>query len=317
MWRDSREENHSGEDIIMENRKKGFGGYLMVLASAILWGTLPVISSICYRLGSNGITAGAMRAYLAALIFLIWLLADGSLKKLKLSEVPFYLIYGIAAGGGTFVFYMMAIESLSVSMAAMLLYTAPAFVVIFDRIFYRVPINRYKLAAVAGCFTGSFLVVKGYDLSAFTGSMTGILTGLGAGVSYSLTSVLGKKAKRFHDGKMNSGLMVIFGSLAFLFLKPPYEIGGFSGTLILLYLCLAVVGTVIPYFLYLKGIDQGIDIGAASMIATVEPVVGTVLGAVVLKETLQWPQVLGMGIMIFGILLSVKGQESDPDSSCR
>ncbi len=311
------EKINSGEGRKMEKRKTGYVGYLLVLASAVLWGTLPVISSICYQLGSNGITAGAMRAYLAALIFFVWLLADGSLKKLKLSEVPFYLLYGIAAGGGTFVFYMIAIESLSISMAAMLLYTAPAFVVIFDRVFYKVPITGYKLAAVAGCFAGSFLVVRGYDLSAFTGSLKGILIGLGAGVSYSLTSVLGKKAKRLHDGKMNSGLMVIFGSLAFLFLKPPFQIERPSAMLLLLYLCLAVVGTVIPYFLYLKGIDQGIDIGAASIIATVEPVVGTILGTVLLGQTLQWPQVLGMGIMILGILLSVKGQESDPDSFSR
>lgn len=289
--------------------KRGYMGYVLVFISAVMWGTLPILSSISYKLGSNGLTAGAMRVYLAAVIFIVWLLADGSLKKVKRSEIPFYIFYGVAAGGGTFVFYMVALESLSVSMASMLLYTAPAFVVIFDRIFYKAPITGYKLAAIVGCFAGSFLVVKGYDLSSFTGSLKGILLGLGSGISYSLTSVIGKKAKTLHDGKTNSGLMVIFSSLAFLFLKPPYEISVPSLQLLAIYIGLAVIGTVVPYFLYLKGIDMGIDIGAASIIATVEPIVGTVLGAAVLGEMLEWPQVVGIAMMILGIGLSVKGQE--------
>lgn len=284
---------------------KKYKGYFLVFISAVLWGTLPIFSSLSYMLGSDGLTSGAMRAYLAAIIFIIWLIADGSLKKIRKKEIPFYFVYGIIAGGGTFVFYMVAIEYLSVAMAAMLLYTAPAFVVIFDRILYKVPVTWYKLAAVIGCFAGSFLVVKGYEISTLHTSMKGILIGLGAGISYSMTSVMGKKAKSIHDGKTNSGLMVIFGTLPFFLLKPPFEITVPSKELMLLYVGLAIVGTVVPYFLYLKGIDTGIDIGAASIIATVEPIVGTILGGIVLGETLELPQIFGIVIMIAGIAMSV------------
>lgn len=287
---------------------KNYKGYFLVFISAVLWGTLPIFSSLSYRLGSDGITSGAMRAYLAAVIFIIWLTADGSFKKLRKKEIGFYLLYGIVAGGGTFVFYMVAIEYLSVAMAAMLLYTAPAFVVIFDRILYKVPVTWYKLAAVIGCFAGSFLVVKGYEIGTLHTSVKGILIGLGAGISYSMTSVMGKKAKNMHDGKTNSGLMVIFGTLPFFLLKPPFWITVPSVSLMLLYVGLAIVGTVVPYFLYLKGIDTGIDIGAASIIATVEPIVGTILGVIVLGETLELPQIFGIVIMIAGIAMSVLKQ---------
>lgn len=287
---------------------KKYKGYILIFISAVLWGTLPIFSSLSYKLGSNGITSGAMRAYLAAVIFIIWLAADGSFKKLKREELPFYVFYGIVAGGGTFVCYMVAIEYLSVAMAAVLLYTAPAFVVIFDRLLYKVPLTWYKLAAVIGCFAGSFLVVKGYEIGTLDASAKGIAIGLCSGISYSMTSVLGKKAKTMHDGKTNSGLMVIFGTLPFFFLKSPFQITISSSELMLLYVGLAVVGTVIPYFLYLKGIDTGIDIGAASIIATVEPIVGTLLGVLVLGETLELAQIFGIVIMVAGIVLSVLEQ---------
>ncbi len=41
---------------------KRYKGYILVFISAVMWGTLPIFSSLSYRLGSNGITSGAMRA---------------------------------------------------------------------------------------------------------------------------------------------------------------------------------------------------------------------------------------------------------------
>lgn len=286
----------------MNQKKKG---YLMVASGAIMWGTLPIFTNVGFRLGSDGMTSGAMRAYLAALIYIVWSLADGSFKKLKKSELPFYFLYGIVAGGGTFVFYMIALEHLSVAMSAMLLYTAPAFVILFDRLIYKVPLGKFKLIAVICSFAGSFLVVRGYDFSSLQASFKGILFGLASGFCYSMTSVMGKKAKALHGGRFNSTMMVIFGTLAFLILKPPYTISMPSVKVLLIWIALAVIGTVLPYMFYLKGLSCNIDIGAASIVATVEPIVGTVLGVLVLGQTLELPQVIGILMMLSGIAISV------------
>ena len=50
---------------------------------------------------------------------------------------------------------------------------------------------------------------------------------------------------------------------------------------------------------------MGIDGGMASITATLEPVVGTVLSVLILHDTLEWPQIFGVAIVIVGVSIPV------------
>lgn len=283
-------------------------GVLLILLSALLWGTLPVFSRLVYANGSDPVTAAAWRAYIASAVFLIWFLMDGTLKKLKLHEIPFYSLYGLTGVGGTFLFYMMAIERLSIAMAAMLLYTAPAFVILLNRIFYKEPVTRVKILALCATFGGCFLVVRGYDPAAFTANLGGLLIGLLSGICYSMVTVLGRKAASLHDSRTNAGLMILFGACIFLFLRPPWRLTLPALPLLGGYMGLALLGSVFAYLAYLRGMAQGIEGGIASIIATAEPVIATLLGMLVYGDKLEIWQVLGMVIVFAGILLPLYGK---------
>ncbi len=278
-------------------------GVLFVLLGAAMWATLPIFSRYVYSNGSDPVTAAAWRAYLAAGIFLVWFLADGTLKKLCWKELPFYLLYGVVGVGGTFLFYMLAVERLSTAMAAMLLYTAPAFVILLNRIFYREPITKTKLIALLCTFGGCFLVVRGYDPAALFASGGGILIGLLSGVSYSMVTVLGRAAGRKHDSRTNAGLMILFGSLIFLFLRPPWELTAPSAPLWLGYAGLALIGSVGAYLAYLRGLSCGLEGGVASITATAEPVIATLLGVLCFGDLLEIWQVLGIAVVFTGVAL--------------
>lgn len=278
-------------------------GYLYILISAVLWGTLPIFSTLSYRFGSDALTSAAMRSYLSCMIFLIWMVCDGSLKAVRLKEIPFYALYGIIAGGGTFLCYMTAIEHLSTAMAAILLYTGPAFVIIFDRLIYREAITRTKLMAVLCTFLGCLLVLKAYNIGLLINNLPWVAVGLLSGICYSMTTVMGKKAKDYHCGRFNAGMMCIFGSLVFLTAKPPWEIQIPDPMLWICFIGLAVLGTVLAYAIYLKGLDLIPDGGTASIIATLEPIVGAILGVVFLGDQLDLLQIVGMIIVVVGICL--------------
>ena len=64
-----------------------------------MWATLPVFSRFSYAHGSDSITSAAMRAYLACLVFICWFLADGTFKKVKIKDLPFYICYGLFGVG--------------------------------------------------------------------------------------------------------------------------------------------------------------------------------------------------------------------------
>ena len=294
-------------------------GFWFVVLGAMQWATLPLFSRFVYANGSDPLTAAAFRGYIASAIFLIWFLCKGKLKGVTLREIPFYLCYGIFGVGGTFVFYMIAIDLLSTSMASMLLYTAPAFVIIFSRIFFGDPITKIKLAGLLCTLGGCFLVVRGYDFSSFSGNLTGILIGLASGICYSMVTILGRIANKKHDSTTNTGLMTMLGSLMFLFIKPPWTLsmptlplwGGYAG--------LAVIGSIGAYLAYLKGLSSGLDGGLASMTATLEPVLATTLGVLVLGDPIEIWQIAGIAVVLCGIGLPLfwKGSGTDAQPACK
>lgn len=281
----------------------GRRGLLFVLLGAACWGTLPVFARWAYAAGSDPLTAAAMRAYLSAAVFLVWFLLRGRFKTVKLRELPFYFGYGVFAVGGTYLFNMTAVRELSTSMAVMMLYTAPAFVILFSKLFFHEPITKMKLLALLCTVAGCLLVVKAYRFSELSGNLRGILFGLLSGISYSMTTVLGRKAGSMHDGLTNAGLILIAGACLFLFVRPPWTIPTPSLPLFADYAGLALFGSVLAYIFYLKGLETGLDGGVASITATAEPVIATLLGVTLLGDTLEWPQAAGIAIVVLGIAL--------------
>jgi drug/metabolite transporter (DMT)-like permease len=63
--------------------------------------------------------------------------------------------------------------------------------------------------------------------------------------------------------------------------------------------------------LYLSGIDRGIDGGTASIIATFEPIVAIIFGIVIFNESIEFLQILGIIIVLFGIALPVLNNKAN------
>ena len=75
--------------------------------------------------------------------------------------------------------------------------------------------------------------------------------------------------------------------------KP--EIGVYSAFVILFV-------TLFPYLCYTKGLS-GMENGTASVIASVEPVVATVLGVIVYKEEMDIVMFFGMSLVLVSVML--------------
>ena len=281
--------------------KKTGSGAVYIISAAVLWGFFPVFTRMLYAEGISVADAVAARAIVAALTYLIWGLLGGVFKGLKGKDYLFLAFYGVCSVLGTYLFYALAIKYLSAAMAAMLLYTAPAFVILFDRLLYGEPITRVKLIALAAAFIGSCLVVRIYDLESLVLNWQGIVLGLLAGISYSMLTVIGRKAiGRGYTPLQNTFVPSISVGLIFCVAVPPWTIAMPSAKVALCYLAVGIIGSVLPYFFYLKGLSSGIGGAAASILANVEPVAATLFGMIFFADTLELWQILGMAIVLFG-----------------
>ena len=296
----------------MHNDHIQLKGMLYIAAAGMCWGMIPIFSRIAYQAGGDPMTAAAVRAFIAAPVFLLWLIFSGALRKFSPRHIPFYLLYGTVAYAGTSFLYMLTVRNLNSSMAAVLQYTSPAFVILLGRIFYKEPITGKKLLALACTFGGCLLVVRAYDITMFKANLPGILLGFLSGFCFSMTTIVGKRAERLYPGSTSAGLMIVLGSAAFLFVKPPWQISGLQPTAVAAYIGLALVSTVMSYLLYFRGLHTGIDGGVASMTSTTEPVCAALLGRFLFQDSLEILQILGIVLVIGGIclpLLSGKKEE--------
>ena len=277
-----------------------------IFMASVFWGTLPLFTKFLYQNGASALEAAAMRAYLAAVVYLI---VFGAIKRklagVRLKELPFYLGFGSITITGIFVFYALALKELSSAMAVILLYTAPAFVTILSRFIYKEKINGHKLAGLILTVGGCFLVVKGYDPEAMKGSFKGIFYGLMSGLCYCMLTIIAKKGLTKHSPQVNSTMNTTCGALVFLLICPPWTITVDGPTMFFGFLGLAVFGTVFPSLFYFMGLERGLDLGQASILASLEPFFATLFGFFLLHESLAVPQVFGLGLTLLGAVLPV------------
>lgn len=277
-------------------------GPLLVAGAGTLWGTIGVAAKSAFRYGISPADVALWRAGGAFAVLLAAALAiRRDALRIAPGDLPMFALHGAVGVAAFMTVYLTAIRLSTVATAAMLLYTAPAWVTLLARVFFNEPLGPRKLAAVMCTVAGSALVVRAYDPAALRLDLPGVLAGLASGLTYALYSVVGKHALRRYAPFTTVLFALGFGS-AFLLLAlrrwptlpPPAALPG------VLYLVL--VPTVLAYLLYTAGLGL-MEAGRASIVATVEPVVAALLG-VLLGELFHGWQWVGGGLVLAGVALS-------------
>lgn len=279
-------------------------GILCILLAALCWGFLPLLTRSLSALGISPAASATMRALVAAVILVILGCAKKDSLRFSSSKMLLYMaVMGIFTTAGMYLFYMSAVDLLSTAMASMLLYTAPAFVILLSRIFYKEPITGKKLLCLILTLAGSALVVRIYDPASLFVNAAGIALGLASGVCYSLVTVMGRKALLYCSSTAVATWPVISGTLILVCITPPWQIDMSSPVLIVLYLLLGLIGSVLPLLLYNKGLALGVEGGQAGILATIEPVVATLTGVVAFGDVLEGLQIAGIASVLAGAAL--------------
>jgi len=172
-------------------------GAVLVASAGALWGTIGVAAKGAFRFDISPVDAALWRAGGAFLILLLAALAaNRRVLLVQARDLPMFAAYGLIGVALFMTVYFYAIRLATVATAAMLLYTAPAWVTLLARVFFHEALTTRKLAAVLLTFAGSALAVRAYDPAALRVNVAGVSTGLAAGLTYALYSIFGKRARR-------------------------------------------------------------------------------------------------------------------------
>lgn len=209
---------------------------------------------------------------------LFFLAADRSVFRIRLKHLPYFFGTGVVSVLLFTLCYFTCQQLCSLAVAAILLYTAPTFVVLLSAILWRDRITGRKLAALVITFLGCTFV-SGVWSGSLTVTLWGLVLGVASGFFYGLYSIFGRYALEHYKPFTVTFYTFLFAGIGSLAVLRPAELkAGFSQPAMgLLALGLVVVSTVLPYLLYTKGLSQ-VDSGKASILASVEPVVAALGG---------------------------------------
>lgn len=293
--------------------------YLLVGAGAVLWGGIGIFIDGLDRAGFTSLQIVALRVVSATLMLLFYLLIrNPKLLRIRVKDSVYFLGTGVLSISFFNWCYFTAIKEISLSVAVILLYTGPAFVVIMSRIFFGERFTKQKMGALLLTTAGCALVVELVPFSSKAVSWYGILIGLGSGFGYALYSIFGKTALNRYPTMTILFYTFLTASLVMFPLSGLYKPESMAllgtGSSVMWTLGLGFFPTVLAYLLYTEGLSK-IEAGKASITAMLEPVAATLLGVSIFDELLSVLQILGMIFVLASVaLIQFRMKPVCPDS---
>lgn len=280
-------------------------GSVLIIIAGVFWGSMGLFVRALTEYGFNSIQIVALRLTVAALVFIALSLALGRGRwRISARDIPLFLGLGLGSILFFTVCYFTAIGMMTLSAAAILLYTSPIWVMLMSCLFFKERITLTKLAALVCAFGGCVLV------SGVSGgiSTAGLIIGLCSGIGYGLYSILGSVAlKKYPPLTVTAGTFTVAAIGAWFVCTPGELVGRLSlcpdlAELIALIVITGIVTAVVPFAAYTVGLKYT-EPGRAAILATVEPMVATLFGAAVFGEAITLSSALGVLLILGAIVL--------------
>ena len=272
-------------------------GTILILTAGVLWGLMGLFVRNLNDFGITSMQIVALRAIFTTLMMIVvTLVYDRKLFKIKIRDCWCFFGTGICSIVFFNFCYFRTITLTSLSVAAVLLYTAPIMVMIMSVILFKEKLTITKVIAAIIAFAGCALVTGAVGGNLLL-NVSGVLTGLGSAFGYALYTIFGEYAlKRGYNSVTITLYTFMFASFGVLPLADISDLAKktVSNPQILGWgAILALVVTVLPYLVYTIGL-RTVEPGKASVMATVEPVVATLVGVLIFAEPLSVSGVIGI-----------------------
>jgi drug/metabolite transporter (DMT)-like permease len=278
-----------------------------VVVSALLFGTLAVLTPLAYKAGAKPLPLLAWRFLIAALLLGATVaLRRPSALKVPASDIGRFAALAVTGYGFASICFFFALLYASASVVAVLLYTYPAMVAIVSWVLGLQKPSVKQALAIAVTFAGVVLVLDPFEPGVAV-SLPGLLLGLGAAAGYTSFNLL---SARWLPGRSRLVIMTYTFGIASLFVGAVTLAAGQTlspaawqtevWVLLAAIVALPTFGAVV---LYLEGI-RGLGPSQAAIISTLEPLFTIALAGVVLGERLRPIQWAGALLVVLGIVFA-------------
>ena len=301
-------------------------GVLSVLLGAALFGTLGPLSRFAYDAGMSPASWVAWRAgigAIATIAYVTWRVRTGRTHLVRPSDLDdrakrLLLVAALMAFTLNLSMFV-AFDRISIALALLGFYLYPAMTAVANALLGRERLDRTRLAALALALAGMVAVVAA-ELDPSAGirlDALGLGLALGAAVSQTIFVVVSRDGYQAVPTEQAMAFILAFTAIgATILAVVTTGVGGWllplqTPSVLPLMLTVGIFAAAIPSFLFLTGVRT---IGGlrAGILMLFEPVVGVVLAAWLLHESLAPIQVVG-GVAILAAAVLIQRGSREPE----
>jgi drug/metabolite transporter (DMT)-like permease len=293
-------------------------GYAMALCGAVLFAVNGAVSKVALTgsdLSAVDYTQLRTAGGFVVLAFVLAVFARARLR-ITLSDVPFFVFYGMFSFALIQWLYFVAIEHLPIGIALLIQFCGIVLVAVWARLVWHADVRPRVWAALSLTLVGLALVSELW--LGWTLDTVGVLAAVGGAIVLAVYLLAGERAVQTRDPLTVLCFALLFAAIVWSVVQPwwnyPFDelteetslLGNLDEHTVPVWslaLWTIVLGTIVPFALTI-GALRHLAATRVGITMTFEPVVATVVAWAWLGETLSAAQLAGGAVVLGGILLA-------------
>lgn len=282
-------------------------GAIYGLTAAAIWGGMYVVSEIVLRT-IPPFTLLSIRLLLAVVVVGVFIWRKPTSQQPKGNDILRLMAVGFIGFGVSVGAQFVGTDLSSAVNGALITSGSPAFILIFAAFILREKLTPIRIIAVVLASIGVIIIINPANADFGSETFLGDVTLAIAAVTWGLFSVLVKVVSK----SFNTLTVTWYGFLGGLVLTIPTSffelqtrsIGEIDGGVILGILYLGIVSTAVAMWLWNRAFAL-VDASVASLFFFAQPLVGTLLSAIILEQQMTIYLWVGSALIVLGVLFSL------------
>lgn len=291
------------------NKKELIKGVTLGVVSAILWGTYAPFLKLMFDYGLSDYTITTLAPFVIVVgLGIIMVVKDKSTFQVSWKMLTILAIHGIILMNGMNYTYVQAVTRIPVAIVSILAYCNVILLIIMERALKNIKISKIKVVSTLIAVIGVGFVLQVFAITTNSLNMSGVLWALTNTVILSIAyflishvyypSGVSWQAQLFYPNLF--GMLFLFGTVS----SPTQmavnilEAASSNGSIVfLIILGFALLPQIISFSMQMMSFKH-IPAPYVSMIFSLEPITGLVIGLIIWNQTLDFGQ-------MFGIILAI------------
>ena len=279
---------------------------------------LPIIAGIMFgstgifvrTLTENGVDSTTLLFLLFSIATIYMIIAifltDKSLFKIDKRDIPLFILCGLCILALN-ICYNSSINTVPLSLAAILSSTAPVFVLILEYFIFNEKITRIKVLSVILVLIGCTLVTGLLEENSINISLLGIIAGIGSAIFWAIYSASSRKSIKMG---IHTFTILLYSLITITIVLIPFtnftQITNFVylNTIpnILFLMLYSLFSFALPYICIIISLNH-LDAGTAVILSSGEPIAALIFGIIIYSEIPTALMVCGVFITIIALII--------------